>query len=46
MRLILLVTVIVFGATGLAFGQSSRKNDAVALSMREKLATAATHIFG
>ncbi len=35
MRLIILVTVIVFVATGLAFGQSAKKNDAIEQEIRK-----------
>ena len=35
MRLILLVTVLVFVATGLGFGQSAKKNDAIEQEIRK-----------
>ena len=35
MKLILLATVVVFVATGLAFGQSAKKNDAVEQEIRK-----------
>ena len=35
MKLILLATVVVFVATGLAFGQSAKKNDAIEQEFRK-----------